>query len=347
MSAVVKSVQLFDLSTTGTSTTGTLAAGTNINQCVPFAMATAGPNENDVQSCQLDCWLSGTDTVNVERTQSTDTLNAIVYVVEFTDAVTIQSGTFSMTGTTTTASLTAVVLGDSFCIGYSKAAGANTDDNFMRTHFNSTTQLGFERDASAGTLAGHWFVVESTEFDTQEFEAVYTSNETATSSPSSYVEADTFLIADREYGGTGNGPSEIGCRVEMTGPTQLTYTRGYRTSFVYYDCQLVECNDSAFASQNGNKDMNGLGTQDNVTISTVDLDKAMAHAACHDWGSTGPTITDSNVDMAAVSLEITGTTTLSVVKGQAVPSSGTIVTWQVVEWELVPSNRALFFSRML
>jgi hypothetical protein len=344
MANLVKSVQHFSLSTTGASVAGSLATGTDHTQCVPFAMATAGDTLSNFGDSLIGVAMSSGN-VTVTRTDTTGTLLAEVYVVEFDSAVTVQQGTYTIadTSTSTTASLSAVTLADSWVLSYGViGSDTRTSANTIRTHFNSTTQLGFNRSGTTGAHTGQWYVAEHSNFDTQEFEAVSMTGASTTSSPSSYTVANSFLVADTTYSGTNKGPDDCAVNATMTNGTTITYTRVATPNTHTIDCHLVECNDGDFVSQSGLHDMNNQGTSDTDTLSPgSNLNRSAAFAALRTpYGSNAADSTNGTQSAGVCRMELTDTTELTIYKAKATTAGTANVSWQVVEWAIANSHAA-------
>ncbi len=341
--AIVKSVEFFEvaMTTSETSQTATLTKGQDITNCVPFFHGQCQSTTLDnMRAHNIDVWFTSTDTLNIAREQTTTTAHTSMgYVVEFDDSVvTVQSGTFSLSGATATATISSVTLADSFAIAYGEAAAANDpDDNMFRTGLDAMTTVGFERDGTTGTIDGHWFVVEYSGFTTQDVSATITGT-TQDTMISEVVLADTFIWSEGEFEGVSNFPGAVGQRAELTTTTNLHNARDNGLSTAFSRTQVVECDDNEFVTQDGNLDMATLGSTEAISISAIDEDGAMATSSARAYGKTAPGISDeADINMAYVRMEFTTSSEITVTIGEAHTGAGTI-TWYATDWELVATG---------
>lgn len=344
MPGILKSVQAFDLSigSGNTSTTGTLSKGQVLANCVPIFTASGPSGVDNMRSYLYDVYFSGSETVNVTRESSTGTLAITGYVLEFDPTVqntSVQTGTFSMTGTSTSENISTVTLTKAFPIIYGESTtSGNADDDLVRCHFNTDSQLGFERDDSVGTKAGRWYVVESDAFTTQEEEAVslsYAFNDTETISE--VVMADTFLIATMENGTQANAAANTGCYTKLASSTTIYSEREGDGWTLLKDVFIIECNDSEFAVQRNDKDMDGEGTSANVDVTAIDQTRSTVHQPQLVCGKSAPGTLGTDIEETFAELSFVDSDTINITTGEAHTDTG-ICSWEVVEWEIHPRH---------
>jgi hypothetical protein len=336
---IVKTVEAFEISITGTSNSAALTKSQTVANCVPFMTSEGPTTTSDLEDLLADCYFSGSS-VYASRLSSAGTKTAYVYVVEFDSAyVDVQQGTFSIAdgNTTGTASISAVTIADSWLIAYHEAASpatSETDSNLCKSKINTTTQLEFERnDNTSDIIDGHWYLAESTSFDVQHFADIDLDPATQNTTITAVVLADSFVIADHLYFDNERNPDRVGVRHSLTSTTNLLSAREDASSEVSANAQVIECQDSEFEAQRGDKDMDGEGTSANITISSVDTDKAIPWAATHKNGHTSPNGSDSDAPEMFHGLDITSATNLELNIAQGHTGQG-ITSWEVVEWAI-------------
>jgi len=164
MANIVKSVEFFDLIVGGTTNSGTFSKNQDTDNCVPFFSGSGGSNV--IYGHMTDIYFSsaaGNDYVNVERITPDATKYCHVYVVEFDpNEVKVQQGTFSMSGTSQTVTISGVDLDHTAMVFYHKGVASNRIDyNMVKGKFNSSSQLEFARANTNGTINGHYYVFEA------------------------------------------------------------------------------------------------------------------------------------------------------------------------------------------
>ncbi len=239
MANFVKSVERITTSFTADGTTTVdLGKGQDETQCVPFITCrNTGTGVNDsfgnrgVRAIAVDN--SGTAAIqfdfNADGTVNTVTVEC--FVVEYGSNVTIQTGGFDLTdtGSTGVATITAVVLANSF-ITFTQEASAGTSDDFgdsyIQAGFNSTTQIQLERRIGGGPDWNiRWYVIESdgTDFTTEYIEHDWTSDETApTAAITSVTTTKAFLVCSYEASEPSDDPSDAHYNHVITSATVLT-----------------------------------------------------------------------------------------------------------------------------
>jgi len=164
MANIVKSVEFFNITVDDTTNSGTLSKSQDTDNCVPFFSGSGGSNL--IYGHMMDIYLSssaGNDYINLERVTTDARKYCRVYLVEFdSNEVKVQQGTFSMSGTTQTVTVSGVDLDRTAMVFYHKGVTSNRGDyNLVRGKFNSSTQIEFSRGASTGTIEGHYYIFEA------------------------------------------------------------------------------------------------------------------------------------------------------------------------------------------
>ncbi len=295
MAAFVKSVEQVTVTmpaTAGFSTiTSALTKGQDASKCVPFitthfATSVSGSNlpYNHLTSVEVfdD---GGTPTVRAVRRAHSSTqgqVSVVVYVVEFADSVTVQKGSLTFTGGSTTQNISSVVQGNSFIVfnyNWNEAGSFSSDlaAAFIRASFNSNTQIQFERTlSSAYELSLFWHVVTSNgvDFQTEFIADAIGSTETGPTNialSNSVNLANSFVVPSFEIGGYTDSVRDIGLNYALTGSSQVTFYRnsGSPTESGTGSVFVVRSNSDGLAAQHLATDVN-TGATNNQTISTVD-----------------------------------------------------------------------------
>lgn len=204
MAAFAKSIEYIEATMTGSTAVDTnLTKSQNFANCVPFYSVNLDVDVNDVVARRyVDVTLASGPKVTVKRSGSGGTAIAGVFALEIdtTGNVSVQQGTFTLTGTSTTEAITDVldVTKAFVIIVYENShTGDQGDDACVKVVFNSTTELGFARISSGGTVTGHYYVVvtSGTDFSVQHDQiAMAATDETATAAISAVTLASSFLI---------------------------------------------------------------------------------------------------------------------------------------------------------
>lgn len=151
-----------------------LTKGQNINQCVPFVTTRATQTQTDFR--QLGVSIAGFSVetysnggipaIRVQRGQNAFTINVHIYIVEFTSKISVTKGTKTLSGPTAnvTQAISEVDLQKSFLVTtYRGNIYSQYPFNYLaRVRFNSTLEVGFNRNTSKGTPSGDiifWYYI--------------------------------------------------------------------------------------------------------------------------------------------------------------------------------------------
>lgn len=158
-----KSVEYLTLtfSNTDTEKTVNLTKGQNYLQCVPFVSARndvtlVAFSELSISHTGVTAEIynnSGTAALRLTRGTTSRSIVCHVFVVEFASAITVATGTLTGLATDGTVAISAVELPKTFLVFSATSSGAQEAprDSFVRGRFNSTTQLGFNRNNDIST----------------------------------------------------------------------------------------------------------------------------------------------------------------------------------------------------
>lgn len=353
--AGVVSVERFTITlSSGTSSnSATLTKSQTTANCIPFftkRMTTGASTDDDWAESNVDCYFSGS-TVVVETVDNTPRVCVVdVAVVEFDGtSVEVQQGTYSMgtSATSTTATITAVTLADAFAIAPHKQtatifvnAGAT-----VRTQFNSTTQLGFSRGGTGGTINGHWYVAEATSGDfsvqTSDITVTGTSN---TGTITSVTTGKTFLVGSYTAdSGTADDNADIPY-LELTNATTITLDRVASGGTIVATVFAISFTGNEVV-QRGILVQSSSTASEDLDITTVDLTVAMAWTPATQSfknASAGGSSSNKNGDVqVGISFVDNDTIRFQHLTDGNEPMD---ISWEVIEWELnaAPTARRIF-----
>lgn len=169
----VKNIEKVTISNmTGTTAQATLSNITDINDAIPFVTTRADSSPTRINALNCDVYFSesgGTNYINLERKDSTGTLEHIIYVIEFdTTYVNVYQGTCSIPADTQTGNNTITSIDTNKAFALVWAMNDLDTNNLKRQYFwwrfTSSTNLEMKRgepDTSMGAIDGHYFIAEA------------------------------------------------------------------------------------------------------------------------------------------------------------------------------------------
>lgn len=237
MADFVKSVEYVEttLSTAGPTSTN-LGKSQNHANCVPFFSINGDSSIDDpLERRYVNLLFESGPKITAQRDVATGTIIIGQHVVEIdTDGdVSVQQGTWSMTGATATAAITDVVdTAKAFVIiSYRHdSAVVDFDAASVSVVFNSSTELGFTRIATDGTITGNYYIVWTTGTD---FSVQHTSiafgdfDETKTATISAVTLASSFVISNQTVDHTSNDIFEGHVIVDISSTTTVRGRRAF------------------------------------------------------------------------------------------------------------------------
>ncbi len=299
----VVSVEHVTVSFASTDVTQTvnLTMGQDESQCVPFASARNSATLSTFS--QLDLTQigvsvevynnGGTAALRLQRiTHGSRSIVVKVEVVEFSSGVTVQRGTSSYTTLLTgTASITAVDLSKAFLVFTARGSASASrapKDAFVRGQFNSTTQLGFDRNndvsAPADDVTVWYYVVEDTDgalFDVQTVSISQGSGVTTTNTTISSVDMSASIVVASANGAAASaGLNSEGYSYLQSATNVRTIRTNSTTNTDDHVAYVIEFLDGTTV-QRGIRTTN-TGTagdadrSETVAITTVDTTKSIA-----------------------------------------------------------------------
>ena len=370
MGALVKSVENF---TTTFNPSGTgqhnnvvnLTLGQDETNCFAFATLrhTNGSQSDNRSSNSVGVEFfdnAGTPAARVYWSTGSDSspgdLLADIFVVEGGSALTVEQDTITLTGTSATATVSAVTQTKA-CVVFTKVAiGATTGDDFndfmVQASFNSDTQIAMERRAS-GTpdWTIYAYTLSSDDWDTEYVEDSWTTNEqgpTNLTLSNSVTLANAFIVATYE---TSEGADDLRDGIvnhALTGTTTLTWYRNHGvtpSATGTIGVWVVRATSAEFATQRFATDVDGQLTT-NQTITTVDLDKAVVigsgNVGGHGW-AIDSTTTGSNTMDRQHTTRLTSTTNAQSQRQNdtTIDGSNNNLRYEVVEFELESADTTL------
>ncbi len=361
MAAFVKSVEEVTVSFTSTAglqlQTAALTKSQDPAKCVPFITArftsTGSPRvtRNNLVSVEIvdD---GGTPTVEARRNGSgtVGAMTCVIYIVEFADAVTVQKGTLTKSGTSATAAISSVNQGNSFlAFNYhagAGSAGASAEVATALGFFASNTQIEFNRAFRTDyDLEIAWYVVESngTDFNVEYIEYNYGSSETGPTNvalSNSVSLGNSFIVPNFELFDYTDRVRDWAFNWALTGTSQITFYRNSGTpnrsgtAGVF----VVRSNAAGVNTQRLDTDVGSTPTT-NETVTAVDTDKAVLIAGGHvsSFSTFSPTsdIAGNDLWRHSTTLDLTSTTNVQLQRNsQDLAGPNNIARYELVEFEI-------------
>lgn len=337
---------------------GTASASANLTKsqtlanCVPFVThrvtTVASPVDDYSETCIDVQMQSGPNRVTATTSEGTTRALVVeVTVVEFDpNRVTVQSGTYQMTGASTTASPSAVVLANTFLV-HSWQIDSNPATHQhagVRGRFTSTTQLTFDRIGTTGTVDGHWFVIESdsADFSVEEFTVTLTAATSNTATISSVTMNKTFLVGSHTISDTTDDNADGSVEIVLTNSTTVTVQRAAAGGNIVYTGYAIEFAAGGDETvQRGQIAAQGATASQNVDITAVTLDVAMVQAAGspQSWknGSFPGSGSSDNCD-AFCAWDFVDLDTIRVQHTTSGGEASNDLAWEVIEWAVQTSE---------
>lgn len=356
MAAFVRSVEdTGDISITGaTEVTFSLTKGQDEANCIPFLTIRADSSVANSDDRMVKCRIfdsSGTPTVGVIRDGAAGTVVARVFVVEMDpNVVTVQQGTWSMTGTNTVTKQAIDTVGDvdkAFVIStYSCDITSDTYGPInYNVKFNSVTEIEFKRsEATTNVATGTWFVVHTTgtdfsvQHDTITFAA---ADETKEVTLGTTVTANrTFIYATRR-GGRADDVDESQAPVDLKDVNTIRARRGYNAwadtpnaanGGYVAEVQTISCASNEFTTEQFDMDW-GNTADAAVTVTSIDQTKAIVVSG----GQIGEhSSKESNTNLMYTAVSTMRFTSNTEVTGSRTGSGGNdgVTVFHVVEFDL-------------
>ena len=252
---MITSVEYINLNMTGTVVSGTLSNSQTIANCVPFSTISGSTGTGgNLRNLFADIWFtdSGTPAVHAQRANSGGALEVGIFVVEFDpNEVKVQQGSFSFSGTSTTATVSGVDLTKAAMVHHHSSSSSNSGWSYhpTRCQFNSTTQIQFNRGGSSGTASGHWYIFEDigTNFRVQTENTILTS--TTISDDFDYTIRDRTFILTSYYASDPNvGYAERGTvRAYVEDEHRLILDRSNAANSIYPNTFVIDFIDTTKA----------------------------------------------------------------------------------------------------
>jgi len=350
--AIFKSVEKieFTIPVSTLSNSGTLTKGQIDTKCVPFTtVATPRNTEERLDTRFVNVTISGTTVTATRESASSNTfVDVIIFVVEFTDACTVQTGEETIANSSFTATATISALTDltkSFV--YITPSTTNTlddlNDSYVTVEITNTTTLTFTRTGSQDAVICRWYTVEcdNTQFDVQrgQFSIPASNDNNAQSAAFTAVDMDrTMVIANYNTTEVGDDGEAGNCTIDLVDSTHVRARRANGNTpaasrAINIDFQVIQFGSAEnITVQRGEFLMSGV--EDTDTINDVNLDGSMAHSPS---GQNNASINSQNGDDIGqffCKMDLQDSIT---VRGRVITdSTETVNSWEVVEWLQAP-----------
>jgi hypothetical protein len=337
--ALIDSVEYveIEIATGETTDTASLTKGQTIANCVPFMTRQINGTSSNWDQVFLDVEFEAGPKVRVTRDSSGGTMSIGITVVEFGSNVTVQSGSYSMSGGSTTETISAVTLSKTAMIHFYKATGVGTTsmaNTLVRGSFNSTTQLLFDREDTDGSISGHWYLFEAngTEFSVQHVEHIISFGTTEeTTTISSVTMNKTMLISSFKSDDTIDDVENSVCSVNLASSTSIYSEREFgAVADVTCEVFVIEFDSGQDPTvQRGQFDYGSGDTTDSDTISSVIQAVSMPHNAQMQGIMQAAGDTAASTENCFQRVKLTSSTNVAGLR-----TSGFVATgyWEVVQW---------------
>lgn len=348
--ALVRSVEqiLITIPTSATSNTGTLTKGQIDNKCVPFTTVAVGYNgEIDFDFKFVRVTISGsTVTATRSTASSVNTVEVIIYVVEFTDECTVTTGeaTIGSGNLTVTDTIALTDLTRSFVyMTFTPTVSTNDyDDACASVEITNTTTLTFTRQATGQTIVCRWYTVEcdATQFDVQRGSFLLDgTNNTAQSAAFTAVDMARTMVIGNFNSGDASARSEIGnCTIDLVDSTHVRARRANDSTPALADEIDIDFQVIQFAAAENISVQRGefiiTGVEDTDTITAVDLNRSMAHSPGGQNNGSINSLSGESVSSIFCRMDLEDSTT---VRGTLIPDfTESVFSWEVIEWSIIP-----------
>lgn len=334
------------LSTSQTSNTCTMTKGQTAANVVPFSsyyIPTPATTVDDYSAYVHDISISGSTVTATRGDAGGASIDLEVYLVEFDPSkVRVQKGTFSMSGTSTTSSITtAVDQSKAFLVFYYQSAdtAVQQPEFNVRGYFSANNELTFVRDAGTGTTQGTWYVVEDLGgyFSVQASNITLTGVTSNTGTISSVTTAKTFLVGSYQ-GGSADDTSSGSAAARLTSSTVITVEKGGATGNITATVYAI----TFTGGENVQRGSQAFATTDTAlsnSLAAGDYSNAMASSAMRltDNGWQVSTASSDNADDKFRLTVNDGTDQIDMLRSNS-GSNAANIDWEVVEWEIVTNQ---------
>jgi hypothetical protein len=234
------------------------------------------------------------------------------------DDFTVQHHRVANTGTSFTQAITAVDLSKAFLVSYSTGSTSSENAVFARVKFNSTTQLGFLKNAGTSTHTSDVFVVE---WEGATVQGVDISSFSGTSTTTSITSVDlTKAFCIFSHSSSGDGENAM-LRLDIQDATTL---RAAKTGASTHNAHVLVVEHPNLVVQKGLVTL--TGTTGDLTVTAVDLTKTFLISPIQGNAHGGGT-TPSNYNTH----RLTSTTNARVERNGS--NTNLLSSIQVVEWK--------------
>jgi len=352
---IIKSVEkiLITIPTSATSNTGTLTKGQIDNKCVPFTTVAAAAETSEVQDTRFVRVTISGNTVTATRNAASSiiSVDVIIFVVEYTDECTVQTGEITVPALTSTDSppidftdLTKTFVYMTFT---PNTTSDDLDDTTITVEITNTTTLTFTRQNVSGDITCRWYTVEcdATQFDVQRGSFLLDgTNNTAQSAAFTAVDTTRTMVIGNfntdenlEVGETGQ------CTIDLVDSTHVRARRADGTTpaagEIDVDFQVIQYAAAQDISvQRG--EFSITVTEDTDTITAVDLNRSMAHSPGGENNASIDSVTASSISQFFAKMDLQDSTT---VRGRVITdSTNAVFSWEVLEYRVTAEEVRVF-----
>jgi hypothetical protein len=324
--AVLNSVQYGTVSLPADQSSITDTLSPTVDMSKSFLVFGISGSFNAPTNGQVTGQITANDTVTFQRDAGAGAPAITIkwYVAEFSSGVSVQRGTKQMPGAASPAD-DFVTLGQSIdtgktvpIISYRTNGGTYDTGDFLRAKITDSTTLWFYQNDADTAAYVEWQVVEFTD---------------ATSTTASMTSVDTskaWLIYtyDQNTGGADIGNKLV--RGRITANNELTFDRDNTGSTINLTWYVVEFTDGTTVQHN-TEDFTTAQTQQDVTITSVDLNSSIAAGGYFMRSGKSPYSADDDPGVGWFNLDLTSATNLRITRGTT-GSATADVGWFVIQF---------------
>src|SRR2546426_9320829 len=321
----------------------TLAAGTStLNVTITsvvmtkaFVTFSASFNDANPDFSQISGQIIDTTTLRFQRAKSVGAPSITIewYVAEFNRGVVVQRNSTTMTGNTVNVPISSVVLTESFpIVTYRKSGTGYGSDDFLRAKITTSTNLQLSLfNITVFDGVAEWQVIEYTDASVQTGDVTFNSDFSKMVTIPTVDETEAWLLFTytSDNGTAFNiGPKMV--RGLIMTPTTLVFDRNFTNAMLSLTWYLVVFTDTT-SVQSWRVYFATGQTQKDISIECVDPTKTIVTAGgMYYRGGRTWYGSDDNPGVATVTLDLTTSTNLRLVRG-ASPNDADIG-WYVVEF---------------
>ncbi|HLG25100.1 MAG TPA: DUF2341 domain-containing protein [Candidatus Nanoarchaeia archaeon] len=320
--------------------------GQNLSNSIPFASRMSndptGTTDNWA-SMNANVSFSGSNSVIVERGETTSTVTVNIYVVEFNPVqVRVQRGSFAMAAASSqaTSSVTAVNTNKTAMVFYYGGLGTNPEHgaNAVRGNFTANNTLRFSRGGTTGAIAGSYYLFEDlgNNFNVQPVDFSLSAAQVNSTHAVNELNLNrTFLIGSYEVEDTGDldGTAQKTIRLDFPNNRTVQAIRNQSTGVINISAYAITFN-SGLRVQRGYFFFPAGDTLESSSISAVDLNNSVPWLPVRQPGThSSGVLASSDNPGATMMVRFDGNSTINGVRATTDIDPFGFSYWEVLQWD--------------